>query len=64
MNEGRTFVLPRQAMNDAENLMLALLRNPEVLDRIDQSGYWERTLPAARAAISDAIAASDREHGL
>ena len=60
----RTFTLPRQAMNDAENLMIALLRDPAALHRIDPAGYWERELPAARQAISDAIAASDKEHGL
>jgi hypothetical protein len=60
----RTFTMPRQALNDAENLMIRIVQNPHVLQQLGWDPYGEVKIEASRRAISDAIAASDREHGL
>lgn len=55
----RIFRVPRQALNDAENLLIAISRQPEILERLGWYGD-PRMVETARRLISDAIAESDR----
>ncbi len=56
--------MSRQALNDAENLMIRVVQHPEVLQDLGWSPYDVDRIEASRREVSDAIATSDREHPL